>query len=211
MRRTVGALLRKTRRSVAKGLARFAVVTVTLEAQVATADDEDILVRVQKNDSGFDVHAELTVTATPEQTWEVLVDYDRMAEILSNVDASRIVRREGNHLEVAQTSHLGFGPLKISLDNRRRVEMIPRREIRSHLIEGDVRASDFTTRLVREGMMTRVVWRGRIVPRPLSGLVITSDAVEGELRQLCRELRAEVRRRKTRPEPPACRLAEACE
>jgi len=159
---------------------------------------DDIVVRVQKSGGGLDVYAELAVAATAEQAWDVLVDYDRMAEILSSVDVSRIVKRDGNLLEVVQTSHIGLGPLKISLDNRRRVELIPSREIRSHLIEGDLKASDFTTRLVNEGTAMRVIWRGRIVPGLLSGLAITTGSVEAELRRMCQELGGEILRRKAR-------------
>lgn len=172
---------------------------------------DDVVVRVQKSGGGLDVYAELTVAATAKQAWDVLVDYDRMAEILSSVDISRSVKRDGNLLEVVQRSHIGFGPFKISLDNRRRVELIPQREIRSHLIEGDLNASDFTTRLVDEGTLVRVIWRGRIVPGLLSGLAVTTGSVEAELSRMCRELGAEILRRKARRASSACRLAEACE
>lgn len=132
-----------------------------------------------------------------------------MGAILSNVDASRIVKREGTQLEVAQTTHLGPGPFTVSVKSRRRVELIPQREIRSRLIEGDLQASDFTTRLLDEGTLTRVSWQGRVVPGPLAGLVITADTVEIELRRLCEELRAEILRRNgQRPSP--CRLAQSC-
>lgn len=197
-------------RSTSQGLAGVVLATAVLNVPDACPATDDVEVRVQKNGGGLDVYAELTVAATAEQAWAVLVDYDHMAEILSNVDVSRIVKRDGDLLEVVQTSHIGFGPFKISLDNRRRVELIPRREIRSHLIEGDLKTSDFVTRLVQRGAATQVVWRGRIVPGPLASLAVTPGAVEAELGQLCRELRAEILRRVERPVPPACGLADAC-
>jgi hypothetical protein len=199
------------RKSTIQGLTALMLATATLEAPAVPPNGDDVVVRVQKGGGELDVFAELTVPASPGQTWEVLVDYDRMGEFLSTVDASRIVKREGSRLEVAQTSHLRFGPLKISLNNRRRVELIPQREIRSHLIEGDLKASDFTTSLVEEGAVMRVTWRGRMVPGPLARLAVTTDVVERQLRQLCQELRAEILRREARRTSPACRLAQACE
>ena len=89
--------------------------------------------------------------ASPSPTARTATDYDHMAEMLSSIDDSRIVKREGSQLEVAQTSHLGFGPLRLSLNNRRRIDLTPKRGIRYHLIKGDLEASDFTTRLVDEG------------------------------------------------------------
>lgn len=177
----------------------LALVALMSKAPIATSSGED------------DVYAAHTVTATPRQIWAVLVDYDHMGEILSNVDASRILNRAGNQFEVAQTTHLDFGPVKLSLHNRRQVELIPEREIRSHLIEGDVKASDFTTRLIDAGSRVRVIWRGRIVPGPRAGLAIIADAVETELRRMCQKLRAEILRRTARPVFSPCRLAEACD
>ena len=198
------------RQSTLQVLAAPLLAAAALSSSAVTPNADDVVVRVQKNNGGLEVYAELTVVATPEQTWGVLVDYDRMAEILSSVDASRIVKRQGNRLEVAQTSHLGLGPLRVSLHNRRRGELIPRREIRSHLIEGDVSASDFTTRLVGEGTLMRVTWRGRIVPGPLASLALTPETVEAELRQLCREMRTEILRQTARPASSPCRLAKSC-
>jgi hypothetical protein len=211
IRRAPGGPWPNPRTALGTGLAALMLATATLEAPAAPANGDDVVVRVQKGAGELSVYAELTVPATLGQTWEVLVDYDRMGEFLSTVDASRIVKREGSRLEVAQTSHLRFGPLKISLNNRRRVELSPQREIRSHLIEGDLKASDFTTSLVEEGAVMRVTWRGRMVPGPLARLAVTPDTVEGELRQLCQELRAEILRREARRTSPACRIAQACE
>jgi carbon monoxide dehydrogenase subunit G len=199
------------RKSIIHGLAALMLATATLAAPAVPSNEEDIVVRVQKSGGALGVYAELTVPTTPERAWEVLVDYDRMDEILSSVDDSRIVKQEGNQLEVVQTSHLRFGPFKISLHNRRRVELVPQTEIRSHLIEGDLRASDFTTRLMSAGAQTRVTWRGRIVPGPLARLAVTVAGVEAELHQLCQDLRAEILRREARRMSPACRLARVCE
>jgi carbon monoxide dehydrogenase subunit G len=197
-------------RFTSQGLAGVVFVTAVLNVPDACQATDDVVVRVQKSGGGLDVYAELTVAASAEQAWGVLVDYDHMAQILSSVDVSRIVKRDGNLLEVVQTSHIGFGPLKISLDNRRRVALIPQREIRSHLIEGDLKTSDFMTRLVPRAAATQVIWRGRIVPGPLASLAVTPGAVEAEVGQLCRELRAEILRRQEWPVPRACGLADAC-
>jgi len=198
-------------KSTIQGLTALVLATSALAAPAITPNADDIVVRVKKNAGGLDVYAELTVPATREKTWEVLVDYDRMDEILSTVDDSRIVKQQGNQMEVVQTSHLGFGPFRISLHNKRRGELTPQQEIRSHLIEGDLQASDFTTRLVEEGALVRVTWRGRMVPGPLAGLAVTAATVEAELRRLCRELRAEILHRGVGGTSPACRLARTCE
>ncbi len=199
------------REAIVQGLAAFLLGMVTLALSAPSRNAEDFVVRVQKAGPGLDVYAELTVAAAAEEIWGVLTDYDQMAQILSSVDASRVIKREGHRLEVAQTSHIGFGPFKLTLNNLRRIELVPKREIRSHLIQGDLKASDFTTRLVKEGAVMRVVWRGRIVPGPLARLAVTADAVEVEVRQLCRELRGEILRRKAGRSAPPCHTGKTCD
>ena len=81
----------------------------------------------------------MAVPASPEETWEVLTDFDKMAQILSNVDSSRVVNRDGNLIQVAQKSHASVGLVRLSLDNLRQIELIPNREIRSRLLKGDLK------------------------------------------------------------------------
>jgi carbon monoxide dehydrogenase subunit G len=181
--------------SIIQAVAAVLLAASAFNAPATPSNADGVIMHVEKNGDGVDLYAELSVRSSLDQTWEVLVDYDRMAAILSKVDESRIVERKGNQFEVVQKSRLSLGPLSIPLYNRRRVELFPRHEIRSHLIEGDVSSSDFTTSLVEEGDSIRIIWRGRIVPGALAGLAISPDTAAGELRELCQELRTEILRR----------------
>ncbi len=97
-------------------LALAAALAWTAVAEASRASDEDIDVQVRKERSAYEVNLEFTVPATIEQTWNVLADYEHMAQILSSMDSSRIVSRDGNRLTVAQTSHGKVGPLHVSVD-----------------------------------------------------------------------------------------------
>jgi hypothetical protein len=182
-----------------------------LDASAAPPSGRDIVVRAQKDGAGFEVYVEFTVAATVDETWAVLTDYDRMAEIVSSIDSSKVVMRDGNRLEVAQKSHATAGPLKFSTSNLRQVELIPNREIRSRLIKGDLKASDFTTRIIDEGAVMRVIAQGKFVPGALSGSAISVEALEAQSRRQYQELRAEILRRKANEPPPPCLLAKTCE
>src|SRR6187455_93932 len=81
-----------------------------------SAANEDIDVQVRKERTAYEVKLEFTVPASIEQTWNVLADYENMAQILSSMDSSRVVSRDGNRLTVAQTSHGNAGPLHVSID-----------------------------------------------------------------------------------------------
>ena len=172
------------------------VASLAVPAVVSHALEQDIDVRVRKERAAFDISFEFTVPATIEQTWNVLTDYEHMAQILSNMDSSRVVSRDGNRITVAQTSHGKVGPIHVSVDGLREIVLTPPTEIRSHLIKGDLKASDFTTELHAEGAVTRVTGHGKIVVAPWVGLALGAEKVAAQTRQQYQELREEVLRRK---------------
>lgn len=161
-----------------------------------TQDASDIVVHVKKNGATIIVDVEMMVHASPLATWDVLTDYDHMAQFVANVQSSKITDRKGNTLVVAQTSGTAFGLLKFSFDNVREVELVPHSEIRSNLISGDMKASAFTTRIVSDGGgVTRVVNHGEFVPTMWVPPVIGTAFLESETRRQFHELRNEIMRR----------------
>jgi carbon monoxide dehydrogenase subunit G len=191
-------------------IAAVALIASPLAADAAQFAGNDITVHVDKDGSAFTVSAELTVAADTDEVWSVLTDFDHMAQILSNVDASRIANRDGNKFDVIQTSHASAGLLHISLDSVRQVELSPKQEIRSHLLKGDLKSSDFTTRVVPDGSVVKITVQGKFVASGLTGAVITPETVEAQTRQQYEELREEVLRRKAKQPPPPCLLAKNC-
>ena len=178
-------------------------------ADAAQSAGKDIVVHVDKDGSTFTVGAELTVAADPDEVWSVLTDFDHMAQILSNVDASHIANRDGDKFDVFQTSHASAGLLHLSLDSVRRIELTPKQEIRSHLVKGDLKSSDFTTRLAEDGDVVKITVHGKFVVGGLMGAAITPETVEAQTRQQYEELREEILRRKAK-QPPPCLLAKNC-
>jgi hypothetical protein len=161
-----------------------------------TQDASDIVVHVKKNGATIIVDVEMMVHASPLATWDVLTDYDHMAQFVANVQSSKITDRKGNTLVVAQKSGTAFGLLKFSFDNVREVELVPHSEIRSNLISGDMKASAFTTRIVSDaGGVTRVVNHGEFVPTMWVPPVIGTAFLESETRRQFHELRTEIMRR----------------
>jgi Polyketide cyclase / dehydrase and lipid transport len=159
-------------------------------------DASDIVVQVKKNGATIIVDVEMMVQAPPLATWDVLTDYDHMAQFVANVQSSKITDRKGNTLVVAQKSGTSFGLLKFSFDNVREVELVPHSEIRSNLISGDMKASAFTTRIMSDGGgITRVVNHGEFVPTMWVPPVIGTAFLEAETRRQFHELRTEIMRR----------------
>ena len=191
-------------------IAALAFIASPIAAHAAQPAGRDINVRVEKDGNAYVVTTELTVAASVDEVWAVLTDFEHMAQILSNVDASQIANRDGNKFEVIQKSHASAGLLRVSLDSVRQVELSPKQEIRSHLLKGDLKSSDFTTRIAEEGGVIKITVQGKFVAGGLSAAAINPETVEAQTRRQYQELRDEILRRKTNQPPPPCLLAKNC-
>ncbi len=177
----------------------------------AASPGDDITVNVERDGNTFSVAVDMVVAAGADETWEVLTDFDKMSQILSNVDASKVVARDGNLIRVSQQSHAQVGLLRLSLKNVREIELTPNREIHSKLLEGDLKSSDFTTRISPDGANTHVSVRGTFVTKGAGSAVVNVDAVAKQTRRQYEELREEILRRKGHLPPPPCLLAKTCD
>jgi hypothetical protein len=166
-------------------------------AQVPVVSEaEDIVVHVKRDGETIVVDVDMAVRASPRAAWDVLTDYDHMAQFVANVQASRITDRKGNMLVVAQKSSTAFGLLKFAFDNVREVELVPHHEIRSKLISGDMKSSAFTTRIASDGAGgARVTNHGEFVPTMWVPPVIGTAFLEAQTRKQFKELRTEMMRR----------------
>lgn len=188
-----------------------AAMGVALLAVAPARAADDVAVTVTKTDTCYSVQAVFSVAASVDLTWDVLTDFDQMAKILSNVDDSKIVDRKGNTFNVVQKSHSTSGPVRLSLQSTRLVELTPKTLIRSQFVSGDsLKSSLFTTRIAPAGEGAKVTVQGTFVPTWLAGGVITTEAVETQTRRQYTELRDEILRRKLGQPPPACLQTKTC-
>ena len=167
----------------------------------APPDTRDIIVRVQKNGERIVVDVDFPVQATPLEAWNVMTDYDNMAKFVSNLEWSKIIGRDGNTLTVEQKGKASRGPLSITFENVREIVLTPPREVRSRLISGDLKASEFTTRVFDLGETARITNHGEFIPKIWVPPVIGPALIEAETRKQFQELREEILRRKVETAP----------
>ena len=163
----------------------------------AVPDDQDIDVKVAKDGKLIDVDVALRVNASSDEAWRVLTDYNNMVLFVSSLESSAILRQEGNQLEVAQKGSVHFALLSFPFASVRRIELRPVHEIRSYLIEGDMKTSHFTTRIVDEGGTALILQHGRIVPDIWVPPWIGPAIIAAGTRRQWQEIRAEIVRRKS--------------
>ena len=188
----IAARVTRASRLVACCLAAVALSTS------AAVPDEDIVVHAKKEGPEIVVEVDCPVRAPLLAVWDVLTDYDNMSRFISNLQYSGIQGRVDNVLKVRQYGKATRGPLTITFDNVREVELRPLSEVRSRLISGDLKASVFTTRLVDVDGLVHIVNSGRYTPKMWVPPVIGPALIEAETRKQFGEIRTEILRRSER-------------
>jgi Polyketide cyclase / dehydrase and lipid transport len=157
--------------------------------------DQDIVVHVQMNGQIVAVDVDCPVDAPGSVVWEVLTDYDHMAQFISNLEYSGVDDRLDDLLRVHQKGKASRGILTMRFDNVREIHLVPHHEIRSRLISGDLKASDFVTRIVEVGAQVHIVNSGRYTPKVWVPPLIGPALIEAEIKKQFGEFRTEILRR----------------
>jgi hypothetical protein len=160
-----------------------------------TAPDEDIAVAVHKEGEEVVVRVDCPVRAPRAVAWEVLTDYEHMARYVTNLEVSELRARDGDTLQVFQKGSATRGPLSFSFENLREIRLVPQEEIRSRLISGTLKASEFTTRVVVDGEQLHIHNSGRFIPEVWVPPVIGPVVIAAETRKQFAEIRNEILRR----------------
>jgi hypothetical protein len=141
------------------------------------------------------IDVDMPVAVEPAVAWSVLVDYDHMATFLGNLTSSKVVARQGNVLQVAQSGRTQVAFMTFSFTATRAVELVPMREVRSSLVSGDFKSYASTTRLLELGQGVRVVFHGDYVPKAWLPPMVGVAVIERETRKQFAEFAAEMLRR----------------
>ena len=178
-----------------------ALALVPVSARCAL-DVQDIAVVVRKDGPVISVEVDCPVSAPLSVVWDVLTDYDHMAQFISNLQYSAVQSRTSGTLRVHQKGKASRGPLTFRFENVREIDVVPFRELRSRLISGNPEASEFTTQIVEAGTVVHIVNRGHYTPNVWVPPLIGPALIEAETRKQFGEIRAEILRRSERLSSP---------
>jgi len=176
------------------------VCALPLELPAFTAN-EDIVVHVRKEGGGVSIDVVCPVDAPWQIVWEVLTDYPHMPQFISNIRESVVEQQDGNVLHVRQKGKASRGPVTLSYEMLREVELVPQSEIRSRLISGDLKSSDFVTKIVQSGDHITIDNNGHYVPKLWVPPVVGPAMIEAETQKQFGEFRAEILRRSATARP----------
>jgi hypothetical protein len=115
--------------------------------------------------------------------WQVLADFDHIAEWVPNVRESKVIAREPNALTIEQHGVAKCGIAHFSYVSVRHIEPDPRQTIRSTQIKGNMLRLESLMSLAPDGNGTRLVYHLEMVPGALAVTVMSKEFLEHELRE----------------------------
>lgn len=183
-------------RIAAFALCLLAMAPWAQAANAAPAEAQDIAVNVEIVGDLVRINSSFLVDASPRQAWEVMVDYDHATRFISDLEISRIEKREGNTITVYQKGQTRFGPFSVGVESERRIELTPYEKMESRALRGSMKSQSGTTRLAPEGRGTRITNTTETVPNVWLPPILGPLLVQEEARQKFQQLREEILRRK---------------
>jgi hypothetical protein len=136
------------------------------------------------------------VRVTPQEAWAVMTDYDHATSFISKLEKSVILSRTDEMLLVSQKGTMGYGPFSLTLETVTEIRLTPFEKMQSHLISGNMKKSEATTRLIADASGTRIVFHLESIPDVWMPPIIGRALVEREARARFRQLVEEMLRRK---------------
>ncbi len=165
----------------------------------SAGEDQGISVKVVRDGATVQVDSELRVSANARDVWDVLTDYDNMTRFVSTLQSSLIEKRSGNRLQVTQRGTVHFGLLGFSFTTVRQIDLVPYTEIRTSVIDGSMKASQFVTTIIATSEETRIVQHGTVVPDIWVPPGIGPALIAERTRVQWQEFRKEILRRSANP------------
>ena len=135
------------------------------------------------------------VTAGPELAFEVLTDYDRMADFLPGMLTSEVAARRGHSVVVEQSAEEGMLFFTQRIDVRLAIDESPPRRISIRALAGSFKQLTGTYELTRMDGGTMIDYRARFIPDFRLPAMIGLYAVQRSLERHLAALAAEMERR----------------
>jgi hypothetical protein len=158
------------------------VALLVLVGNVAVAADSPIRsIDVKYDGEAYVVDAVMFGPIGQAVAWEVLTDFDHMAQWVPNVAVSKVLKQEGNSVTVEQRGMARFGGASFPYVTERRIEMKSPSAIKTTQLKGSLRRVESLIALEPEGKGTRLIYHLEIVPSVLARAVMSTSFVEHEI------------------------------
>lgn len=174
----------------------IAICADSCGALANTAQNDDMIINLDKDGDTVTLDLTVTVQATPQEAWAVLTDYDHMPLFLSNLQSSKILEKNGDRWKVEQKGSTRLGGFSFSFESVREVDLKPFESIRSRVVSGTLKKHDGYTQIFQDGIGTRIVYHSITVPNIWVPAMLINVIFKEQIRRQFQEMRAEILKRK---------------
>lgn len=174
-----------------RGAGRCALLVLAAAAAARAA--EDVSVEATRRGSAVEVNCRATLQAPPALIWETLTDYDRLAQFIPGMHASRVVEQRGATAVVEQSGEARFlfvsFPIEVTVATTAR----PPHAIDVQVLKGNLKRLDGGYRIEPlPGGRTELRWSGLIEPAaslpPLIGVLLMRANIEDQFLGMVKEI-----------------------
>jgi ribosome-associated toxin RatA of RatAB toxin-antitoxin module len=156
------------------------------------AGPPELAIQIERQGEFITVNASALMQVDARIAWEVLSDYDHLAQFIPDMKSSRVVSRTGNRVVVEQKGVFGFFFYRQAVDVTLEVQEQPQRRIDARRIAGNIRDLETRYELETAAAGVRFDYSGRFVPNfslpPLIGMPIVRRIVERRFRAMVDEI-----------------------
>ncbi|MBK7356107.1 SRPBCC family protein [Propionivibrio sp.] len=178
-------------------LAKLTAYVMVFFSCAVAAVEQDIVINIEKSGEAFIVETRFDVQVPLRTAWDVLTDFDHMTGILGNLSSSRIVRRDGNTLYVAQEGVARFGIFSYAFASEREIRLEPMKRILAKQLTGNAKRFESELQLTSEGTATQVHYRAEVVPDSGFARTFGGSFIKHEVGEQFTAMTAEMMRRKS--------------
>lgn len=139
-----------------------------------------------EGDQVYRIASSGTVAAAPAAVWQILTDYNHLAEYLPNLHSTRVVSRNGDSVIVEQLGTARFLFFSQTIRLLVRVQERAPDRIDISLIDGDMKVyrASWELRPLAGASGTRVVYNATIVPKFDVPWIVGTDVVKKDVARM---------------------------
>jgi len=138
----------------------LAVLAVPWPA-VARADPE---VHIERRQGVFRVDVTIPVEVDAQTAWQVLTDYNRLAEFVPDMRSSRVVSGAGEPLRVRQVGEAGVLFFRVDVDVDLQIEETPPEKLAFRAVGGNMKHMKGDWRIARTGQDIVLSYQAELEP-----------------------------------------------
>ena len=154
---------------------------------------QQLQIETAEQDEAVLVKASAIMQVRPTTAWNVISDYEHLAEFVPGMHSSRVLQRNGNQVLLEQKGSLGFLFFRQAIEIRLAVNEWPQQRIIAHSVGGNLKQMDgsYTLETLADGRV-RLSYSARLVPAftipPLLGKAVVRQLLTRQFKALVDEI-----------------------